>query len=57
MFCALGRIPVDLTSKLYMTELINFKDQGLKLDYLTLNLPNSGQRISKLALRKLWGQY
>jgi hypothetical protein len=24
-----------------MTELINFKDQQLNLDYLTLNIPNS----------------
>ena len=27
--------------KIYMQELINFKDQNLSLDYLTLNIPNS----------------
>jgi len=30
-----------------MKELINFKDQNLNLDYLTLNFPNSVGRISE----------
>ena len=32
-----------------MQELINFKDQNLSLDYLTLNIPNSVSRISEFA--------
>jgi hypothetical protein len=32
-----------------MKELINFKDQNLNLDYLTLNIPNSVGRISEFA--------
>ena len=32
-----------------MQELINFKDQNLNLDYLTLNIPNSVGRISEFA--------
>ena len=32
-----------------MQELINFKDQNLNLDYLTLNIPNSVERISEFA--------
>ena len=32
-----------------MQELINFKDQNLNLDYLTLNIPNSVGRILEFA--------
>ena len=32
-----------------MQELINFKDQNLSLDYLTLNIPNSVSRIPEFA--------
>ncbi len=32
-----------------MKELINFKDQNLNLDYLTLNIPNSVGRILEFA--------
>lgn len=32
-----------------MQELINFKDQNLNLDYLTLNIPNPVGRISEFA--------
>jgi len=32
-----------------MQELINFKDQNLNLDYLTLNVPNSVGRILEFA--------
>ena len=32
-----------------MQELINFKDQNLNIDYLTLNIPNSVVRISEFA--------
>ena len=32
-----------------MKELINFKDQNLNLDYLTLTIPNSVGRISEFA--------
>lgn len=34
---------------MYMKELINFKDQNLNLDYLTLNIPNSVGRILEFA--------
>ena len=32
-----------------MKEFINFKDQNLNLDYLTLNISNSVRRISEFA--------
>lgn len=32
-----------------MKELINFKDQNLNIDYLTLNVPNSVGRILEFA--------
>ena len=36
-------------TKMYMKKLINFKDQNLNIDYLTLNVPNSVGRILEFA--------